>query len=123
VNFDVAPQFERALKRLKKKFPSIKEDIVRLQKILNENPHAGISLGAGLYKIRLASSDMKKGKRSGFRVVYFVFLSNDLIVLLDIYTKNVRETVSLPEVRRFLEEYHSQGFHVGEPKVKYGVKR
>ena len=94
-----------------------------MQKILTENPHAGIPLGAGLYKIRLSSTDMKKGKQGGFRVVYFVFLSNELIVLLDIYSKTVRETVPIAEVRNYLEEYHLHGMSVQEPTVKYIAAR
>ncbi len=105
MNFDVAPQFERSLRRLKKKYPNIKADIFRLREALTENPLAGIALGSGLYKIRLSSSDMKKGTRGGFRIIYFLLVSYDLIVFLDIYTKNVRESIPVSEAKELLKDY------------------
>lgn len=108
MNFDVAPQFERSLKRLRKKFHNIKEDLLRLREILKDHPTAGISLGSGLYKIRLMSSDLKKGTRGGFRIIYFLFISADTIVLIDIYAKNVKESTSVSEARKLLHEYFAR---------------
>ena len=39
---------------------------------LKANPKNGKPLGKKTYKIRLNSSDMKKGKRGGFRIITFV---------------------------------------------------
>ena len=60
-------------------------------KNINRKPSRRNSLARDLQN-SVSSTDMKKGKQGGFRVVYFVFLSNELIVLLDIYSKTVRET-------------------------------
>ena len=63
-------------------------------KNINRKPSRRNSLARDLQN-SVSSTDMKKGKQGGFRVVYFVFLSNELIVLLDIYSKTVRETSGL----------------------------
>ena len=41
------PTFLRELKRLAKKYRSLKQDLQRLQDELNSNPNAGIDLGRG----------------------------------------------------------------------------
>lgn len=46
--------FNRELKRLVKRFPSLKKEIVSLGAALAEDPHLGTALGNNCYKIRLA---------------------------------------------------------------------
>jgi mRNA-degrading endonuclease RelE of RelBE toxin-antitoxin system len=77
VQFKTTRTFTRAFKRLKKKYRDLDKDIERLRSALIENPTAGISLGTGFYKIRLASSDMAKGKRGAFRVIYYLMPNPD----------------------------------------------
>ncbi len=58
---------------------------------LTETPTLGTSMGAGLYKIRLAVKGKGKGKSGGFRVVsYLVTQTEDetTIFLLTIYDKS-----------------------------------
>jgi mRNA-degrading endonuclease RelE of RelBE toxin-antitoxin system len=105
VEFKATPTFAKAFKRLKKKYRSLEDDINSLRKTLTENPTAGIPPGAGLYKIRLASSDMAKGKSGAFRVIYFLMISADKIVLLDLYAKPEQENVPISELRELLENY------------------
>ena len=42
--------FEKEAKRLAKKYPSLKSDLLRLIASLEENPLQGIALGNGFYK-------------------------------------------------------------------------
>ena len=48
------PLFDRALKKLGKRYRSIKEDVARLIGELEQNPTMGTDLGDGLRKIRLS---------------------------------------------------------------------
>lgn len=57
--------FKRQLKRLKKKYPHVKVDL--LTRLENLNVKDEISIGKSIYKIRIQSRDMKKGKSGGFR--------------------------------------------------------
>lgn len=64
-NVEVLPRFEKDLKRLVKKFPSLKKEFIELVSELKENPTQGISLGNNCYKIRLAIASKGKGKSVG----------------------------------------------------------
>jgi mRNA-degrading endonuclease RelE of RelBE toxin-antitoxin system len=63
------PKFQKELKRLAKKFPSLKTDFSLLLRSLQENPSQGTSLGNECYKIRMAISSKGKGKSGGARII------------------------------------------------------
>jgi hypothetical protein len=63
--------FEKALKRLIVKFPSLVQDIVDLSNQLAANPKIGTAMGKGIYKIRLSTKDKKGSKKEGFRVITY----------------------------------------------------
>ena len=46
------PRFEKEIKRLSKKYPSLKKDIEELAVLLSKNPTTGTPLGKDAYKIR-----------------------------------------------------------------------
>ncbi len=54
--------FESKFKRLKKKFLTLEQEMRELTEALEITPTIGISLGSGLYKIRLGS---KGGGKNG----------------------------------------------------------
>lgn len=62
-------RFEKELKRLAKKFPSLKNEFASLIEDISKNPEIGTYIGNGCYKIRLAIASKGKGKRGGARVV------------------------------------------------------
>ncbi len=108
MKFKATPTFAKAFKRLRKKYRNLEEDINHLRVTLIKNPIAGIPLGTGLYKIRLASSDMAKGKSGAFRVIYYLWLGIDTIVLLDLYSKGEKEDVPVSELKKILANFLSK---------------
>lgn len=67
------PTFEKELKKLAKKYPSMNEDYRKLLEFLIQNPQPKeYSIGNGLYKIRLKIASLKKGKSGGARVITVV---------------------------------------------------
>ena len=54
------PPFERELKHLAKKYPSIKKDIALLATELLHNPSLGTAIGFNCYKIRMAITSKRK---------------------------------------------------------------
>ena len=67
--------FNKAVKRLRKKYRRIKVDLERLGEALEANPFAGIAIpgfGHRIWKIRLCSTDMQAVKRGGYRVIYAI---------------------------------------------------
>lgn len=79
--------FERQAKRLIKKFPSLKKELVELIFELKSDPKKGTPIGHNCYKIRLAIASKGKGKSGEARVVTHLLLKDDTIYLLSIFDK------------------------------------
>ncbi len=58
-------RFEKELKRLAKKFPSLKNEFAKFIAGISENPEKGVYIGNNCYKIRLAIASKGKGKSGG----------------------------------------------------------
>ena len=103
----VLPNFAKDLKRLSKKYPSIKQDYANLLSELESNPYSGIDLGCGLRKVRMAIRSKGRGKSHGARVItYLLHISENEgeINLLTIYDKAERESISGNEIEEILKE-------------------
>lgn len=99
--------FLREMKRLLKKYKSLKQDLEKLAEELHANPEAGVSLGGGVRKVRMAIASKNKGKSHGARVITFTYSIDEetgTIVLLYIYDKEERENISATEITRLLEQ-------------------
>ena len=110
MNYEIIPlpEFERQVKRLRRKYRHIKDDLRNLQNVLLANPQAGDAIPGlhnKVYKIRLASSDLERGKSGGFRVIYYFIHTNRNIYLLTIYPKSVKENIHVKEIMRLLKQY------------------
>lgn len=88
------PPFERELKQLAKKYPSIKKDIAALAQQLLQQPQMGTALGHDCFKIRMAISAKGKGKSGGARVITHVQVTKEDIFLLSIYDKSEAENIT-----------------------------
>lgn len=76
------------------------DELFELMKWLAINPGAGkvIPGSGGLRKMRWAAKS--RGKRGGARVIYFWWVANDRILLLDIYAKSDQEDLSADQIRK-----------------------
>ena len=90
--------FDRQLKRLAKKYPSLKNDIIRLAQELQDNPTLGKSLGGNFYKLRLRIMSKRTGKSGGARVITYVKITNETVTLSFIYDKAERDTIDDKEL-------------------------
>ncbi len=68
-NVLATPPFEKQLKRLAKKYPSLKVEYANLLDALGENPYKGVSIGDNCFKVRLAIASKNRGKSGGARVI------------------------------------------------------
>jgi mRNA-degrading endonuclease RelE of RelBE toxin-antitoxin system len=85
MSYNIVPthRFEKELKRLVKKFPSLKNEFAQLIQNLEENPETGTFIGNNCYKIRMAIASKGKGKSGGARVIsYFILKQTRFIFLL-----------------------------------------
>ena len=93
-NIVTTPPFEKELKSLLKKYPSVKKDIIDLVAKLKDEPKMGIAIGNNCYKIRMAITSKGKGKSGGARVITFVQIIETTIYLLSIYDKADTSNIS-----------------------------
>ena len=93
--------FEREAKRLKKKFPSLKEEIGDLTDSLEENPFIGTCMKDGFHKIRLKIKS--KGKSGGARVITCVRVTSKAVYLVSIYDKSEQTDISDEELDRIFK--------------------
>lgn len=99
--------FEREVKRLSKRYASLKEDLKELRCELEQNPLSGIDLGGGLRKIRMRIASKGKGKSGGARVITFtvvIAVDETEINLLYIYDKAERSSISTKELEELLRK-------------------
>ena len=91
--------FSRQLKSCTKKYRNISADVALSLNAFNKMSAA--YLGAKLYKVRVKSSDMKKGKSGAFRVIVLCVEINNMLIPVTIYQKSVQEKITEREL-----EYH-----------------
>ena len=99
LRIDALPNFGRELKLLKKKYPSVVQDLAALVDELTETPRLGVSLGHNCYKIRLAIRSKGQGKSGGARVITCVALLDERLTLLAIYDKSEHDNISDDRLR------------------------
>jgi mRNA-degrading endonuclease RelE of RelBE toxin-antitoxin system len=104
MSYNIIPtrRFEREIKRLVKKYPSLRNDFAELIANIIENPATGIFLGNNCYKIRLAIGSKKKGKSSGARVITYLYIETETVYLLTIYDKSEKTDLKPNELKEMI---------------------
>jgi hypothetical protein len=105
MNYNIIPtyKFEREIKRLVKKYPSLKKEYASLIDELKINPAAGTPLGDNCYKIRLAIASKNKGKSGGARVITYVVIEGATVFLLTIYDKSELDNITDKELKAMIK--------------------
>ena len=95
MSYSVIPteKFKKEAKRLIKKFPSLKQELLELGEVLSNEPYNGTPLGNNLYKIRLSIKSKGKGKSGGGRVITYLVIENKEVYLLTIYDKSEFDSI------------------------------
>lgn len=80
------------------------EEYQELQKLLIEQPDAGqvIPGTGGVRKLRWRAPG--RGKRGGYRVIYFARIERGVIWMLTLYPKNVKDNISSDVLRQIRNE-------------------
>ena len=103
MNFEVAPEFEKSLKRLNRKYPSLKTDYLSFLSELEKNPTMGDEIFPNCRKARIAIKSKGKGKRGGGRVIFYFEIVEDKVILLFIYDKSEMENVQTAFIEQILQ--------------------
>ena len=106
MSFEVitSSNFAKQLKKLSKKYASLKQEVLLLGESLSGNPTLGTPIGKDCFKIRLAIRSKGKGKSGGARVITCVVALKESVVLLSIYDKSERENIDDEDLERLLDE-------------------
>jgi mRNA-degrading endonuclease RelE of RelBE toxin-antitoxin system len=99
-----ADRFKRDIRRLSKRYRSIRIDLQTLIEQLEagELPGDQISdIDYVVFKVRIKNSNIQKGKSSGYRIIYYTQTS-DQIILLTIYSKSDQSNIDASEVREII---------------------
>jgi len=105
MNFEIiaTPKFKHELKRLVKKYSSLKGEFAELIEQLIKNPLTGKLLGHNCYKIRISIASKGKGKSGGARIITYVFVEKTTIYLLSIYDKSEQSDISDKELLQIVK--------------------
>jgi len=88
------PEFEKELKKLLKKYPSLKDEFLTLVESLETNPNQGVQIFKNCFKVRISIKSKVKGKSGGARVITHLAVSDDTVFLLSIYDKSKQESIT-----------------------------
>ena len=102
-NIETIPRFEKDAKKLKKKFPKIKTDLLELTNDLQLNPELGIHLGENIFKVKISNSSIPTGKSGGFRVITY-YKTDDTLYLVTIYSKTEQDNILTEKLKKIVQE-------------------
>jgi hypothetical protein len=96
--------FKKQLKKLVKKDLKLKDNLKK--ELLEFSKNKAISIGANVYKVRIASQN--KGKSGGYRAYFFVMEIEGILAPICIYAKNYRENLTYDELTIHLENMKTE---------------
>jgi mRNA-degrading endonuclease RelE of RelBE toxin-antitoxin system len=99
----VTGPFEKKIKRLAKKYRSLRLDLAEVIDSLSQNPFQGTPLGKECYKIRVSITSKGKGKSGGARMITYIKVTAKTVYLVDIYDKSEKENISDKELKLLIE--------------------
>ena len=114
--------FRRSVKRLQKRFRHVKDDVSVAVRTLLQTPGLGVVIpgGSGVRKLRVRNTDLGKGKRGGYRLLYYVEDEPvPTIYLLLLYAKSDREDVTRRELKQLLDELADEMVDCSEDKLRH----
>ena len=100
------PEFKRNLHALAKKYRHIRSDVEPVIEQLQAGERPGDQVprvGVAIFKVRIRNRDAGKGKRGGYRVLYYA-ATPEAVILVTIYSKNEQSDITAAQIRRILGE-------------------
>jgi len=101
---EYSDNFLQEAKKLSKKYKRLKNDLKTAVDEIEIQKDLGVPLGYGLYKKRVPNSSIPTGKSGGFRMIIYQKVETT-IVLISIYSKTQKETLTDEELKAALNAY------------------
>jgi mRNA-degrading endonuclease RelE of RelBE toxin-antitoxin system len=102
--------FKRQVRDLAKRYRKIKLDIQPIFEKLKNGELIGEQIQKTSYtvfKVRVKNSDIQKGKSGGYRVIYYVNSSTNILCIL-IYSKSEKDNVTTTEIKKVIQEFYDE---------------
>ena len=109
---EFTPEFKRNLRMLAKKYRHIRSDIQPIIEQLQNGVAVGIQIpgvGHPIFKVMAKNRDIQKGKRSGYRMIYYRRAKGS-IILVTIYSKLDQSDISPREIRNIIRGFEERKF-------------
>jgi len=105
MSYSIIPthRYEKELKRLSKKYPSLKNEYAELLQNIIIKPDFGTFIGNNCYKIRTAIASKSKGKSGGARTITYLYVETETVYLLTIYDKGEKDDLKANELKEMIE--------------------
>ncbi len=114
IRIDSLNEYEKDLKKLSKKYLTLKDDMEVLMKVLQTNPDAnpsfsyridGLGLETCVIKVKKIASRCFKGRgvNSGFRLIYAYFESEPRITLIELYHKSDKSLEDRERIKKYFK--------------------
>ena len=110
IQIELTTRFKKDLTKLAKRYRSIRHDLKPLLDQLQSGEIVG-DLISGIkyqvYKVRLKNSNIKKGKSSGYRVIYYLKTKTNLI-LITLYSKSDQSDIQNNIIKAMIQEFEQE---------------
>ena len=96
--------FKKHIRKLSRRYRSLQQDLQSVIETLERGTLLGdriTGLDHIVYKVRVKNSDNKKGKRAGYRVIYYIKTVEEAR-LIAMYSKSDQVNISDSSIRRIL---------------------
>ena len=106
-NVQLTASFKRSVKKLKRRYPHIQDDIRVGVELLLQLPQLGavVPNSDGIRKVCLPNRDAQRGKSGGYRLLYYLEDGDSgMLYLLFVYSKSERADVTSNELKQLLNE-------------------
>ena len=107
---EYTPEVKRNLRALAKKYRHIRSDVQPVIDGLKAGKLMGDQVrgtGYTIFKVRVQNSDIEKGKRSGYRLIYYLKTPTK-VILVTVYSKLEQADISAEQIRRILKEFEGK---------------
>lgn len=106
----LTPRFQQDLRKLAKRYRSIRKDLTPLVKQLQQGETPGNRISGNKYqviKVRLKNSNIQRGKSAGYRVVYYL-KTQTTIILVTIYSKSDSTDIPNKVIEEIIQKFESE---------------
>lgn len=111
MNYDFSPEFEKELKRYKKKYLSLDRDLDLFCKVLEQFPEGNSNHFTALFKsedfvIVKARLFCRYLKKSSLRTIYVYSCSVKKILFIELYFKGDKENEDRERIKEYIKIYN-----------------